>query len=285
CTADIAQNGEQPRLDRSAAEAVEVAEGTQVTFLRRIFGIRRVAKQISRKRIDVIEIWKRGGTKAPRFAVVFARGNHVAIRSVNVHGHGGEALPVAASTTIDPVMCGCKEQKYVYVPGDVNVKAYLSSLSSGFDLNASVVDVTVCGMSSSLIQVTRVPAFTCNSCGPKVKLPILTVVSAARAAVPALKARKATTAVAAAPRARAPDIFMVMFPILPDQLWSGVSTIASRCSFCLKVTLAMPSMARSRSAGTFIGPGDGALPGAGCGNAVERAVWKVMLPSTFCMIW
>ena len=29
----------------------------------------------------------------------------------------------------------------------------------------------------------------------------------------------------------------------------------------------------------------GALPGAGCGNAVERAVWKVMFPSTFCRIW
>ena len=27
------------------------------------------------------------------------------------------------------------------------------------------------------------------------------------------------------------------------------------------------------------------MPGAGCGNAVERAVWKVTLPSTFCMIW
>ena len=31
-------------------------------------------------------------------------------------------------------------------------------------------------------------------------------------------------------------------------------------------------------------PGDGAVPGAGCGKAVERAVWKVTLPSTFCMI-
>ena len=61
--------------------------------------------------------------------------------------------------------------------------------------------------------------------------------------------------------------------------------MASRCSFCLKVTLAMPSMLRSFSAGTFIGPGEGAEPGAGCGNAVERAVWKVTLPSTFCITW
>src|ERR1700756_4979005 len=38
--------------------------------------------------------------------------------------------------------------------------------------------------------------------------------------------------------------------------------MAMRCSFCL-----------------------GAVPGAGCGKAVERAVWNVTLPSTFCMIW
>src|SRR3954451_19730370 len=42
----------------------------------------------------------------------------------------------------------------------------------------------------------------------------------------------------------------------------------------------------SLSAGTsLIGPGEGAVPGAGCGKAVERAVWKAMLPSTFCMTW
>src|SRR5689334_16456502 len=69
------------------------------------------------------------------------------------------------------------------------------------------------------------------------------------------------------------------------QFWIGVSMIARRCSFCLNVTLAMPSMPRNLSSGTFIGPGDGAVPGAGCGKAVERAVWKVTLPSTFCMTW
>src|SRR5262249_40906873 len=63
----------------------------------------------------------------------------------------------------------------------------------------------------------------------------------------------------------------------------GVSMMARRCSFCLKVTLAIPSIVRNLSSGTFIGPGDGADPGAGCGNAVERAVWNVTLPSTFCM--
>ncbi len=57
--------------------------------------------------------------------------------------------------------------------------------------------------------------------------------------------------------------------------------MASGESFRLKTTLVNPSMLRSFSAGTRIGPGDGAAPGAGCGNAVERAVWKVTLPSTF----
>ncbi len=33
-----------------------------------------------------------------------------------------------------------------------------------------------------------------------------------------------------------------------------------------------PSIFFSRSASTFIGPGDGAVPGAGCGNAVDIAV-------------
>src|SRR5260221_12306326 len=48
--------------------------------------------------------------------------------------HCGATLPVAASTTIVPVMCGCKEQKYLLVPGVVNVNENLSSLSTAFDL-------------------------------------------------------------------------------------------------------------------------------------------------------
>jgi len=36
---------------------------------------------------------------------------------------------------------------------------------------------------------------------------------------------------------------------------------------------------------TFIGPGEGAAPGFGWGNAVEKAVWKVTFPSTFCSVW
>ena len=41
---------------------------------------------------------------------------------------------------------------------------------------------------------------------------------------------------------------------------------------------------RSLSSATFSGPGEGAVPGAGCGKAVDMAVWNVTLPSTFCMI-
>jgi hypothetical protein len=34
-----------------------------------------------------------------------------------------------------------------------------------------------------------------------------------------------------------------------------------------------------------MGPGFDASPGFGWGKASYRAVWKVMFPSTFCMIW
>ena len=64
---------------------------------------------------------------------------------------------------------------------------------------------------------------------------------------------------------------------------AGLQVMARRCSFCLNVTLAVPSMVRSLSSGTLIGPGESAVPGTGCGNAVERAVWNVTLPSTFCI--
>src|SRR5207248_3815675 len=37
-----------------------------------------------------------------------------------------------------------------------------------------------------------------------------------------------------------------------------------------------PRTLRRRSSGTFIGPGDGAEPGAGCGNAVDIAVERDM---------
>src|SRR5437870_8003725 len=64
-------------------------------------------------------------------------------------------------------MCGCKEQKYSYVPGVVNANENLSFVSSAFDLKSLLLEATVCGTSSSLVQVTVVPAFTVICCGAK----------------------------------------------------------------------------------------------------------------------
>src|SRR6478672_13144458 len=52
-----------------------------------------------------------------------------------------------------------------------------------------------------------------------------------------------------------------------------------------KTASVIPSIEWSCSVGTLSGPGDGAVPATGCGKAVERAVWKAILPSTFCVIW
>ena len=50
--------------------------------------------------------------------------------------------------------------------------------------------------------------------------------------------------------------------------------------------VAVPSRVRSLSRrATFIGPGAGAVPGAGCGKAVERAVWKVDVAFNLLLTW
>jgi hypothetical protein len=49
-------------------------------------------------------------------------------------------------------------------------------------------------MSSSLVQVTVVPAFTFNSCGPNVKFPIFMATSSARAGVAVRRSKAATPA-------------------------------------------------------------------------------------------
>jgi hypothetical protein len=64
---------------------------------------------------------------------------------------------------------------------------------------------------------------------------------------------------------------------------SGESVIASARVPRLTSTLVSPSKVRSFSAGTSMGPGDAAVPGAGCGKAVDIAVCNVTLPSTFCI--
>src|SRR2546425_3583241 len=63
------------------------------------------------------------------------------------------------------------------------------------------------------------------------------------------------------------------------------STTASGCLPGTYVTSVTPIMWRACSSGIFIGPGAGALPGAGCGNAVDIAVWTATWPSTFWTTW
>src|SRR5579863_3166267 len=63
------------------------------------------------------------------------------------------------------------------------------------------------------------------------------------------------------------------------------STTARCCGVGTNSTWRIPNTPRSFSAGTFMGPGEGAAPGAGCGKAVDIAVRNLTLPSTFCMVW
>src|SRR5262245_40366408 len=53
---------------------------------------------------------------------------------------------------------------------------------------------------------------------------------------------------------------------------SVMSVMASGLSPMRTSTLVMPRTERSWSAGTVMGPGEGAVPGDGCGKQVERAV-------------
>src|SRR6266478_4171821 len=64
--ADVAQNGKEPRLDLRAAERIEMSQRAQIALLRSVFGIGVVAEQISRQRIDVIEMGQHSIAKTPR---------------------------------------------------------------------------------------------------------------------------------------------------------------------------------------------------------------------------
>src|SRR5207244_9660765 len=63
------------------------------------------------------------------------------------------------------------------------------------------------------------------------------------------------------------------------------STMASGSVPWTSVACVTPIMRRASVSGIFIGPGDGAAPGAGWGNAVDIAVWNRTLPSTFVITW
>ena len=75
----------------------------------------------------------------------------------------------------------------------MKLNEYVPSVSSTLDRKL-LGDTTVCGMSSSLVQVIVVPAFTFNSCGPKVKFPILIAASAAQTGVAPKRRRAAAPA-------------------------------------------------------------------------------------------
>ena len=79
------------------------------------------------------------------------------------------------------------------MPGVVNVNEYVPSVSSTFERKL-LGDTTVCGMSSSLVQVMVVPALIFTSCGPKVKFPILIAAASAAQTGVAAKRRKTATA-------------------------------------------------------------------------------------------
>ena len=136
---------------------------------------------------------------------------------------------------------------------------------------------TLWGMSSRLRKTIAVPAFTVSSFGVKVKLSMFTSISAARTGNDEM-------ASAASRRGASYYILPRNVPCQRFQLASsGVLVIARALLPCLTATLVIPSTVRSFSAGTSKGPGEGTVRGAGCGKAVDLAVWKVTWPSTFCI--
>src|SRR5215470_14536289 len=101
----------------------------------------------------------------------------------------------------------------------------------------------LCGTSSLFVQVTAAPTGTRVSRGVKLKLSMAIVL------VPAAVVRVSSSSVA--------------------------SVIAIGWLTSWKDSRVIPRTLRRRSASTLIGPGDGADPGAGCGKAVDIAVWNV----------
>src|SRR6185503_2811289 len=135
------------------------------------------------------------------------------------------------------------------------------------------------GTSSALTQVIVAPTGTVVLGGRKLKLSILMVVAVADAIGSVVAAGTARGATDPAAAAAAPA------PAPAGLLSSGESTTASAWCPRRNSTLAIPSTLRSWLASTFNGPGEGAVPGAGCGNAVDIAVWNRTFPSTFCSTW
>src|SRR4029077_18561421 len=192
---DVAENGEQPRLHLRTAIAVEMPQRAHIAFLRGILGIGAVAKEVARERVDVVQIRESGVAETARRVLMITAAVSRDDLAFAIHAcrrrpklaagehHCAALLPVVVSTTTVPVMYGCSEQKYSYMPGWVNVNEKLPSVSSTFDLNSLLEDATVCGVSSALSHATVVPAFTVMRAGEKAKLSISTLLPGAGAEI------------------------------------------------------------------------------------------------------
>ena len=115
-----------------------------------------------------------------------------------------------------------------------------------------------CGTSSLLTQVTFVPAFTVSTAGEKLKLSMPIWSAPSGAAIRVAWRRIIASCDATSNAGGSPD--------------NVASTMASEPRPGMNVTSAMPSTLLSLDASTLIGPGAGAVPGAGWGNAVDIAV-------------
>ena len=125
-------------------------------------------------------------------------------------------------------------------------------MSSTGDANFFSVLTMLCGTSSRFVQVTVAPAGTVAAAGEKLKL--------------------STTDLAPIGAGR-------RHGVLERQVGDGNRVV----DVVVGDGREAEHLVSADRASTFIGPGDGAAPGAGCGNAVDIAVWNVTFPSTFCI--
>src|SRR5580704_9819095 len=99
-----------------------MAQRSQVAVLHRVVGSRGITQQVAGKRVDRVEVRQRGVAKAPRPRWIFLCGpirhrvsfgfTKLGRSALQKTRHGAALSPVAPSTTIVPVMGGCREQKY-----------------------------------------------------------------------------------------------------------------------------------------------------------------------------
>ena len=137
------------------------------------------------------------------------------------------------------------------MPGASNVCENCSSVSSTGDLNFCSVLTMLCGTSSWLVHVTVRAGFTVVVAGAKLKLSTTTGGCAVGRRFHLVLERHVGD------RDRVVDV-VEGHPGQAEHFLQPIGLHLHR-------------------------PGRGAAPGAGCGNAVDIAVWNVTCPSTFCI--